>query len=159
MKKIKIYSLLVIALLAGALGACDQDVDQALKDIIKQDLGYLPVISTFTIVSPTQATGNNPTPVRAGATVTLDLRYWSEGQIDRVRLSSRQGTTDTPVFIYDQNYSPAYSRVTRTDSLRVNYTVPANVAAGTRIRMEATVVNVGLPDHPRTAAVELVVNP
>jgi hypothetical protein len=153
MKKIKIYSLLVFALLAGVLGACDKEADQALKDIIKQDLGYLPVISSFTLVSPA------PANVRPGATVTLDLRYWSEGQIDRVQLSSRRGTAGTPALIYDQNYTPAYSRVSRTDSLRVNYTIPADVAAGTRIRMEASVVNVGLPDYPRTATVELTVNP
>ncbi len=159
MKKIKSYALLLFVLAAGLLGACDQDADQALKDIIKQDLGYLPVIASFTLTSPVQATGTAPTPVKPGAACTFDLRYWSEGQIDRVQLSSRMGTTGTPSFIYDQGYAPAYSSITRTDSLQVTYTVPADVPAGSRIRVEAQVTNVDLTDYPRTAAVELVVTP
>ncbi len=159
MKRIKVYTLLVLALAAGIMAACDRDADQPLKDIIKQDLGYLPVIASFSLASPTPAAGTAPTPVKPGTACTFDLRYWSEGQIDRVQLSSRVGATATPSFIYDQGYAPAYSSITRTDSLRVTYTVPADAAAGTRIRVEARVTNVDLADYPRTAAVELLVTP
>lgn len=159
MKKIKTYAFLLVVLAAGLLGACDQDANQPLKDIIKRDLGYLPVIASFTLVSPPPAAGTAPTPVKPGTTCTFDLRYWSEGQIDRVQLSSRLGAAGTPGFLYDQAYAPAYSSTTRTDSLRVNYTVPADAAAGTRIRVEARVTNVDLADYPRTAAVELLVTP
>ncbi len=159
MKKIKTYALLLFVLAAGLLGGCDEDADQPLKDIIKEDLGYLPVIASFSLASPTPAAGTAPTPVKPGTACTFDLRYWSEGQIDRVQLSSRLGVTATPSFIYDQGYAPAYSSITRTDSLRVTYTVPADAAAGTRIRVEARVTNVDLADYPRTAAVELLVTP
>ncbi len=159
MKKIKTYAFLLVALAAGLLAACDQDADQPLKDIIKADLGYLPVIASFTLASPTPAAGTAPTPVKPGAACTFDLRYWSEGPIDRVQLASRVGTTGTPSLFYDQGYEPAYSSISRTDSLRVTYTVPADAAVGTRIRVEARVTNVDLADYPRTAAVELLVTP
>ena len=159
MKKLKTYALLLFVLTAGLLWACDEDADQPLKNIIKEDLGYLPVIASFALASPTPAAGTAPTPVKPGTACTFDLRYWSEGPIDRVQFSSRVGATATPGFIYDQGYAPAYSNITRTDSLRVAYTVPADAAAGTRIRVEARVTNVDLADYPRTAAVELLVTP
>jgi hypothetical protein len=153
MKKLTIYPLLVVALLAVGLGACDREADQDLKDIIKQDLGYQPVIASFTLVSPA------PAAVKPGTTCTFDLRYWSEGQIDQVRLLSRVGPTGAFSTVYEQGYTPAYSTISRTDSLRLNYTVPADATAGTRIRVEARVTNVDLADYPRTAAVDLVVAP
>ncbi len=159
MKKIKSYALLLFVLAAGLLGACDRDADQDLKDIIKQDLGYLPVIASFTLTSPTPAAGTAPTPVKPGAVCTFDLRYWSEGQIDQVQLQSRLGTTGAFSTVYAQEYTPAYSTISRTDSLRLNYTIPADATAGTRIRVEARVTNVDLADYPRTAGLDLVVAP
>ena len=159
MKKIKTYAFLLLALTAGLLGACDQDANEPLKEIIKNDLGYLPVIASFTIVSPTPAAGTAPTPVKPGAVCTFDLRYWSEGQIDQVQLQSRLGTTGAFSTVYAQEYTPAYSTITRSDSLRLNYTVPVDATAGTRIRVEARVTNVDLADYPRTAGVDLVVAP
>lgn len=140
--------VLPLLLCACLLNACDQAADAGLKDIIKTDLGYLPVISAFTLASPT------PSNVRKGTVCRFDLRYWSEGTIAKTTFSARSGT-GTPVVFLDRNYTPAYSRVTRTDSLLVDYTVPAEAARGTRIRIEATVINAGLEAYPRTAFVEL----
>jgi len=76
-----------------------------------------------------------------------------------VQLQSRLGTTGAFSTVYAQEYTPAYSAVTRTDSLRLNYTVPSDATAGTRIRVKARVTNVDLADYPRTAGIDLVVVP
>lgn len=76
-----------------------------------------------------------------------------------MQLQSRLGTTGAFSTVYAQEYTPAYSAVTRTDSLRLNYTVPSDATAGTRIRVKARVTNVDLADYPRTAGIDLVVVP
>jgi hypothetical protein len=153
MKKLKLYILLCAAWAAFALTSCDEDPSDALREIIKEDLGYLPVIARFNLLTPPAG------QVRAGVNCTFDLRFWSEGEIDRIEVWNRIGTTGEFERVNQLPYNPAFSSITRTDSLIVNYTVPANVDAGTSIRVEVRIANTGLADFPRVSGVNLTVNP
>jgi hypothetical protein len=114
--------------------ACKKDApDQWLKDNITI-IGKVPVIAGFTVKPP------QTTNVAAGSTVTLDLRYWSDDPIDKISLRSAVGTAAQQV-VSTTAYQKAYSQVSRTDSLLLNYPVPGGLAVGTAIVMEVEVVN------------------
>lgn len=72
--------------------------------------------------------------------MNLDLRYWSEAEIEQVVFRDSVGTNAKRVFL-TAPYQKAYSAVTRTDSLRTVYQVPAGLAASTKIIIEAEVQN------------------
>lgn len=149
MKKIhKIVPILFLSLAFG-LYSCDEDPTDALQEIIKEDKGYLPVISKFTLVSP------GTTTVQPGAQRKVDLRYWSEGEIEAVQFWMVKGEEET--LISEQAYSPAYSFVTRTDSLIFNYTVPATMQVGDEFAIQARVINEGLEEYPASASINLKV--
>jgi hypothetical protein len=137
---------IVLAVLAIACFACDEDPSDDLNAIIKEDKGYVPKIARFTMVAPAGTT------VAAGANLNFDLRYWSEGTIKDVQFWLINGTTETR--IAEQAYAPAYSKVTRTDSLMFTVQAPA-LASGTSFSVQARVSNEGLEDYPTKAAVAL----
>lgn len=146
----KIFSLIAFFLLAFgfALTSCDKDPTEDLEEIIKTDLGYVPKISTFRLVNPA-----NVTTVAPGANITFDLRFFSEGKIRDIQFYMIMGAQETK--IGESAYSPAYSKITRTDSLLFNYQVPANLAAGITFTIQARVANEGLELYPARAAVAL----
>lgn len=153
MKKLKIFaSSLLIALGISLLPSCDIAPNQALLDIIQEDFGYIPVIANFTLANPT-ASATAPT---AGTNCTFDLRYWSEGEIDRIQFWVKIGTGD-PELIEERPYTPAFSNISKTDSLLVNYTIPASVPVGTVVGMEARVTNKNVPNFPVTRVVNVTV--
>lgn len=131
MKTYKIITLL--ALTTIGFTACEKDADQFLRDNTTV-IGRIPVIAGFKI-SPTQA--NNS--VTAGQNIILDLRYWSDDPIDKIELKATVGT-GTAQTISTTPYQSAYSKVSQTDSLLLNYQVP-NVAVGTAINMQVVVTN------------------
>lgn len=124
--------------------ACDEDPTDALQEIIKEDLGYVPRITSFTLVTPASTT------VPVGSSVTFDLRYWSEGSIKDIQFWMIQGATETR--IAEQNYAPAFSKITRTDSLRFTYQIPGTLDAGSQFSVQARVANVGLETYPAKSA-------
>jgi hypothetical protein len=147
MKKIFNPYKILLAVLAFSFFSCDEDPTDALKEIIKEDKGYVPKIARFTMVAP-----SGTTTVAAGANLNFDLRYWSEGTIKDVQFWLINGTTETK--LSEQAYTPAYSKITRTDSLIYAVQAPA-LASGTSFSIQARVANVGLEDYPTRAAVAL----
>lgn len=146
MKKILYSYTMLLACLAFAFFSCDEDPTDDLKEIIKEDKGYVPKIARFTMVTPAGTT------VAAGASLNFDLRYWSEGTIKDIQFWVINGATETK--IAEQGYTPAYSKVTRTDSLMFTVQAPA-LASGTSFSIQARVTNEGLEDYPTKAAVAL----
>ncbi|WP_205503475.1 hypothetical protein [Rufibacter psychrotolerans] len=146
-----ISNLIALFLLAFAFGfsACDEDPTQDLEDIIKEDLGYVPRIATFRLVTPAS------TAVPPGTNLSFDLRYWSEGQIKDIQFYMIMGTQETK--IGEVPYQPAYSNITRTDSLLFNYQVPADIARGSAFSIQARVANQGLEQYPARASVSFTV--
>ncbi len=135
--------------LALTFSSCDEDPTEDLEEIIKEDLGYVPRISTFKLVTPATAT------VQPGTNLTLDLRFWSEGQIKDIQFYMRSGGQLTK--IGESAYKPAYSKITRTDSLLFNYQVPATVAPGSKFTIQARVANQGLEQYPARDSVVFTV--
>ncbi|WP_194777240.1 hypothetical protein [Pararhodonellum marinum] len=150
MKKIKIYCLAILTMFAGAITSCDIGPTDALLDIIQEDKGYIPVIANFTLSAPV------PTATTPGTECRFDLRYWSEGEIDKIRFWVKVGDA-AAVQVQESDYQPAFSNVTKTDSLLFNYTIPNDVAAGTVIGVEARVTNQNLPDYAVTRIVNVTV--
>ncbi|ATP58146.1 hypothetical protein CPT03_17580 [Pedobacter ginsengisoli] len=109
------------------------DPDHWLKDNITI-VGKVPVVAGFTVKPP------QTTNVAAGASVQLDLRYWSDEQIDKINLRSTVGA-NAQALVSTTPYQKAYSTVSRTDSLLLGYQVPGDLAKGTSIVMEVEVVN------------------
>lgn len=133
MKTYKLITLLSLAFTTICFTACEKDADQWLKDNTTV-IGKLPIITSFRI-TPTQANNN----VTVGQNVKLDLRYWSQDPIDKIELKATVGT-GTIQTVSTTPYQSAYSNVSKTDSLILNYTVP-NVAVGTAIAMQVVVTN------------------
>lgn len=150
MKNIKTYCLALLTLVAVATTSCDIGPTDALMDIIKEDKGYIPVIANFTLSSPA------PAQALPGTECRFDLRFWSEGEIDKIRFWVKVGSADA-VQVQESDYSPAFSNVSKTDSLLFNYTIPNNVVAGTIIGVEARVTNQNLPDYAVTRNVNVTV--
>jgi hypothetical protein len=131
--KNKIYYIMMILAALVVFTACDEEADHELQDIIKEKGGYFPVISSLSLEMPDEEL--NP-----GETVTLDLRYWSQGDMESIVLmESVDGAALSEVNRVD--YQPAYSARTRTDSLLLNYQVPANLADTTMVKLKVQVVN------------------
>lgn len=141
MKNIIKKYLVIAAISAGIFTACDIAATDPLMDIIKEDKGYIPVVAGWTLRTPAAAA------LTPGANAVFDLRYWSEGEIDKIRFFVKIGDAENQM-VSEQDYSPAYSNVSKTDSLLINYTLPATVAVGTPVIFRAEVTNRNLPDYP-----------
>lgn len=152
MKKIKYYSQGLVFLLSSFLFSCDVGPTDALQDIIKEDLGYIPVITNFVLSNPT-ASDSAP---EAGTNCTFDLRYWSEGEIDRIQFWVKIGSAE-PQRLDEIPYKPAFSNITKTDSLLYNYTIPSEIEAGTVVSMEARITNTNLPNYIVSRTVNVTV--
>jgi hypothetical protein len=131
------------AVLIIMLTSCEEDPTDDLMELVKEDKGYVPKISAFTMVTPAAT-------VPAGSSVTLDLRYWSEGTINNIQFWTISGGVESQVD--ELPYAKAYSKVTRTDSLRYNYVVPADLVSGTTFSLQARVTNAGLEEYPTKSA-------
>lgn len=126
----------VLLIAAAALVACEEEPDQWLRDNTQEGRGYFPVIASAAVTAPAL------TAVKPGSEVTVDLRYWSRDPIQEVRLYARPGATAPETLVSTTPYAPAYSAVSRTDSVLLRYTVPADlVPAKGALRLRAEVVN------------------
>ncbi|GGK84339.1 hypothetical protein ACD591_13445 [Rufibacter glacialis] len=146
-----LFNLLSLFLLAVVFtfSSCDKDPTEDLEEIIKEDLGYVPKIAAFRLVTPAS------TAVPPGTNLTMDLRYWSEGQIKDIQFFMIRGTQETK--IGESPYTPAYSKVTRTDSLLFTYQVPTTIARGSTFTIQARVTNQGLEQYPARATLSFTV--
>lgn len=141
------YLVIIIAVLSFT--ACEEEANQPLLDIINEDLGYIPVISSFSLAAPSSSA------VMPGDDCTFDLRYWSEGNLSDIEFWLVDEIDQTLIEAFD--YSPAYSNVTKTDSLLFDFTVPPLYQPGDTFYIEARVRNEGLEDYPTTAEVMLTI--
>ena len=131
--KNKIFSIIIMFAVLAVFAACDEDADHELENIIKEKGGYFPVISSLSLEMPDEEA--NP-----GETLTLDLRYWSQGEMESIVLM--EALDDGALSEVDRvDYQPAYSSVTRTDSLLLNYQVPSNLSDTTAVKLKVQVIN------------------
>jgi len=131
--KNKIFSIIIMFAVLAVFAACDEDADHELENIIKEKGGYFPVISSLSLEMPDEEA--NP-----GETLTLDLRYWSQGEMESIVLM--EALDDGALSEVDRvDYQPAYSSVTRTDSLLLNYQVPSNLSDTTSVKLKVQVIN------------------
>ena len=131
--KNKIFSIIIMFAVLAVFAACDEDADHELENIIKETGGYFPVISSLSLEMPDEEA--NP-----GETLTLDLRYWSQGEMESIVLM--EALDDGALSEVDRvDYQPAYSSVTRTDSLLLNYQVPSNLSDTTSVKLKVQVIN------------------
>ena len=134
MKKHIIKFIIGLMAVPMLFSACKKDApDKWLQDNITI-IGKLPVIAGFTVKPPQTLT------VASGATIQLDLRYWSDDPIDKVNLRATVGAAAKQM-ISTTAYQKAYSTVSRTDSLLLPYAVPTGLTTGSSIVMEVEVVN------------------
>ncbi len=129
-------NILFVAAAAGMLMACEQEPDQWLQDNIQEGRGYFPVVASLAVASPASTSTLKP-----GDPVTLDLRYWSLDPIQEVRLYAKPGANAPETLVATTPYVPAYSTVTRTDSLLLNYQLPAGITPPATVTLRTEVVN------------------
>lgn len=134
MKPYTFKLLFLTVALAACLISCKKPApNEWLKDNTTI-VGVYPVIASFTLPTSQSAT------VAAGSTVRLDLRYWSDATINKINLNETIGTGSIQT-VSSTPYQKAYSTISRTDSLILQYQVPAGVVSGTTIVMQADVIN------------------
>jgi hypothetical protein len=128
----KLYILGAVICVGGLLASCEKEADQWLQDNFEV-IGNIPAIASF---NTTPAV----TEVVAGTTVKLDLRYWSKDPIDKINLNAKVGS-EVKQTVSSTAYQAAYSKVSKTDSLILEYAVPAGLAKGVAIELEAEIIN------------------
>ncbi|MGF1638544.1 MAG: hypothetical protein ACFCUU_15815 [Cyclobacteriaceae bacterium] len=149
MKNLIYISSLVSLFALVILTSCDREPTEELESIIKEDLGYLPVISGFTLRSPAAA------QVAPGSTLTLDLRFWTEDQVSEIELFAREGENEA-VLVQTYPYQPAYSAISRTDSLLMSFQIPANAADSAVYVFDAVVTNENTLSRTRSLSVTVL---
>lgn len=111
-----------------------------------ESLGSIPVISSFSVVEDRE--------YELGETVGLDLRFFSDDEIQEIVLSSIIGSQKEEVATFD--YVPNFVADSQTDQLLMEYTIPNELPEGVdRIELEANVINEN--QFNRTATVTVVV--
>lgn len=145
--KSKIYYLPLLFLAVLSASCEKNDPDEWLKDNIEV-VGRFPVIASLAIVPP------QTSRVPAGSSVQLDLRYWSDDPVDKINLYATVGAGARQT-VSTSAYAKAYSAVSKTDSLILPYQVPAGLASGTSIKLDAEVLNQNTLS--RTSSVTLTV--
>ncbi|MDT0677970.1 hypothetical protein [Autumnicola musiva] len=126
-----ISKILFLGLIAIAVTSCYND-DLWLDENAEETGRSTPVIASFTTADGDYSPGSE---------ITLDLRYWSNDSIEQVdffaQVDGHPELDDLRVFPYEE----AYSALSRTDSLLIDYTVP-NVPSGTEFEFQVVVRNV-----------------
>ena len=126
-----ITKILLSGLIAIGVSSCYED-DNWLDENMEETGRSTPVIASFTTADEDYSPGSE---------ITLDLRFWSNDSIEQVdffaQVDGHPELDDLRVFPYEE----AYSELSRTDSLLINYTVP-NVPSGTDFEFQVVVRNV-----------------
>lgn len=129
--KTNIIKTLMLGLILIGVSSCYDD-DNWLDKNMEETGRSVPLIASFT-------SADKEFP--PGATITLDLRYWSNDEIEQVdffaQVKGKPELDDLRVYPYE----PAYSARSRSDSLLIKYTVP-NVPKGTDFGFQVVVRNV-----------------
>ncbi|GGW86033.1 hypothetical protein [Salegentibacter mishustinae] len=126
-----IAKILLSGLIAITAISCYSD-DLWLEENVEETGRSTPIIASFTTSDEDYSSGSE---------ITLDLRYWSNDSIEQVdffaQVDGHPELDDLRVFPYEE----AYSELSRTDSLLINYTVP-DVPSGTEFEFQVVVRNV-----------------
>ena len=120
--------------------ACKKSIDFIADNTTPAGSGSYPISSnTFTDIATKAAI-----PVTAGYTkgqnLSWEIQYFSQSPIKELNLYETIGT-GTRNKIKNYPYQAAYSKAKATDTLIINYQVPATAASGASIKVETEIVN------------------
>lgn len=124
-----LYISTLICLIGIMVSACDED-DFFTDNITKTGRAF-PVVSIFLF--------DDASSFEPGGTVIGDVRFFSDDPIETINLFAEVGGQPQEL-VSTTPYEPAFSPVTKSDSLILEYTVP-QVPQGTEITLEVEVVN------------------
>lgn len=141
----KKYSVFILMLLVVFTGCYDEP--DLLSDLTTTEGKHFPVIASF-------GTESGETTFSSGASVGLDLRYWSVDEIDQIIFSETiDGNTSE---FANLGYTQNFAEDSQTDKLVVDYTAPS-VAAETTVTITVEILNAnGLN---KTGSVSLTIVP
>ncbi|GGK70747.1 hypothetical protein ACD591_04260 [Rufibacter glacialis] len=143
MKKIAFY-LCGLALSGLSLTACYDEPDFIADNTTPTGVGSAPVsanelfdLATNTAIST--ANNANTRQYAPGTEIRYELQFFSESPVKEINVYQTVGAgARTKVKTYP--YAPAFSKVDRTDTLVVSYTVP-QAPPETNVRIETEVLN------------------
>lgn len=125
-----IFKALLLGFITVSISSCYND-DNWLDDNMEETGRSVPMIASFT---------TSDEDYSSGAEITLDLRYWSNDDIEQIdffaQVEGHPELDDLRVIPYEE----AYSELSRTDSLLITYTVP-DVPSGTDFGFQVVVKN------------------
>ena len=125
--------VMLLALIATGLSAC-YDQEDPLDDLITRTGNYYPTIANIRTLEDQGFTVD----FSPGGNVALEMQYWSIDPIDVVNFYD---IIDSDTSLLSSNpYQPAFSRRAGTDTVVLNYTMPA-LPADTEITLLFEVVN------------------
>lgn len=132
-----IYTTCFCALIATS--ACKKSVDFIADNTTPAGAGYYPISSnTFTDIATKTAIPVS-TGYVAGQNLSWEIQYFSQSAIKELNLYETIGTgTRNKLKTYP--YQAAYSKAKATDTLIINYQVPATTS-GTSIKVETEILN------------------
>lgn len=135
MRTIQIFSKTLMAGLGLCLmlSSCYEQEDP-LEEIIVRTGDHYPVVAN---IRSLEAQGYE-VDFSAGGDVHLELQYWSFDPIDKINFYDVIDSDTSLIAAFD--YQAAFSKRSDTDTLVVQYTVPA-VPAGTEVGLILEVVN------------------
>jgi len=133
-----IYIASLFALVA--ISACKKSIDFIADNTTPAGSGSYPISSnTFTDIATKTAI-----PVTAGYTkgqnLSWEIQYFSQSPIKELNLYETIGT-GTRNKIKNYPYQAAYSKTKATDTLIINYQVPATATSGSSVKVETEILN------------------
>jgi hypothetical protein len=141
-------NVLIVLTLFALLTGCYQE-DNWLEDNWEKPGEYYPVVSNVTIISDQETYSE-------GDDIQFDLRFYSKGNVESITALEEYGGNAQEAFAEFAYSDAAYSEVSQTDSLLIDYTVP-NGSSGTTISFEFVVTNEnGLTDSNVSATNTLI---
>ncbi|TXB62527.1 hypothetical protein [Phaeodactylibacter luteus] len=123
--------LLILAAMALSFSSCYETPDWV-DENTAPGLGSYPVIASLAV--------SNGDSFKAGETVELDLRYWSDDPIREIVLTAviNEERTEAGSF----NYEPNFAEDSQTDKLLMNYAIPPDLPAEVAsITLEVEIIN------------------
>lgn len=123
-----------------AISACKKSINFIADNTTATGVGYYPISSnTFTDIATKAAI-----PVSAGyakgQNLSWEIQYFSQSPVKELNIYETIGSGTRNKF-KNYPYQAAYSRVKATDTLIVNYQVPATASSGTLIKVETEILN------------------
>ncbi len=137
--------LFIATVIITSFTACKKSVDFIGDNTTTTGVGSYPISSNPLIdfISNKTLTGTlgTATPtIAVGASISVELQYFSETPVKEVNLYATVGA-GARTAVYNKPYSPSFSATKRLDTLMVPYTVPAGTPSATGIKLEFEILN------------------